>query len=61
MDNFDANSLIYALNKALEIYSNKAAFGRMRENAMMGDFSWDNSSAAYLKLYEEALSLGTRW
>ena len=61
IDNFDANSLIYTLNRALEIYSNRAALARMRENAMMEDFSWDNSSSAYLKVYEDALSLGARW
>ena len=61
VDNFDPNALIYAINRALQIYSNKSTLNKMRENAMMTDFSWDNSSAAYLKLYENALSLGARW
>ena len=61
IDNFEANSLVYALNRALEVYTNRAAFAKMRENAMMKDFSWDNSSSAYLHLYEDALSLGARW
>lgn len=60
-DNFDANSLIYTLNRALEVYSYKKAMAKMRENAMFTDFSWDKSSEAYLKLYKEALNLGARW
>ncbi|MBO7605700.1 MAG: glycogen synthase, partial [Elusimicrobiaceae bacterium] len=61
MDNFDPNALVYATNNALRIYSNKKELAKMRENAMITDFSWDNSAAAYLKIYENALSLGARW
>ena len=61
VDNFETNSLIYTLNRAFEVYDNKRAFARIRENAMLKDFSWDSSSAAYLRLYEEALRLGDRW
>ncbi len=60
-DNFDANSLIYTLNRALEVYSYKKAMAKMRENAMLTDFSWDKSSEAYLSLYKEAVNLGARW
>ncbi len=33
IDNFDPNSLIYTINRALEIYSNKTAFAKMREKS----------------------------
>ena len=61
VDNFDPNALIYTINRALEVYTNKTAFARMRENAMIKDFSWDASSEAYLKVYQEALNSGARW
>ena len=61
IDNFDPNALTYAINRAVEIYSNKRALAKMRENAMLKDFSWDKSSETYLQLYKESLDLGARW
>ena len=61
IDNFDPNALIYTINLALEVYSNKRVLFKMRENAMLKDFSWDKSSETYLQLYKESLDLGARW
>lgn len=55
-NDFDIGGLDYGVYKALEVYSNKAIFRKLRNNAMKADHSWASSSQKYLELYNLALN-----
>ncbi len=50
-NDFDAPALEWALNIALDLYSQPAQWMRMVRNGMQCDFSWQHQGAEYLKLY----------
>jgi len=53
-----AAALSKAIQKALALYAEPEALQHFRQNAMNADFSWDRTTAEYLRVYEQALSLG---
>jgi len=53
--NYEANELLNTIRFAVEVYKNKKAWARLMYNGMIQDFSWDNSAAKYMGLYEKAL------
>ncbi|HVN43963.1 MAG TPA: glycogen synthase [Steroidobacteraceae bacterium] len=48
---FDAPALTWALNRALDLYAQPAAWARMVRNGMQCDFSWQHQGALYVELY----------
>jgi starch synthase len=49
---FDANGLKNAIELALDLWNNKKeVWGKLQQNAMKEDFSWDASAEEYRKLY----------
>lgn len=54
-EGFQAEPLIGALLRALDLYREPAEWGRMVEEAMGRDFSWERSVEEYLGLYRRVL------
>ena len=55
-DNLSLECLIQAIERALELYSDQEKVTATREKMMALDFSWDQSSKEYIKLYKNILS-----
>lgn len=47
--------LLYACERAIRLFQNKERYVWAQKNAMSADFSWEKSSVAYKKLYQELL------
>jgi starch synthase len=50
----DGTGVMWALDQALGVYSNRKAWTALMKRGMARDFSWDRSAAAYVDLYERA-------
>lgn len=50
-DHFDANGLWWALDYALGLFEDRAAWARLIQNGMAEDFTWDRRVAEYVALY----------
>ena len=50
-DNYNAHELLYTVKNALNVYSDKEEWARIRKNAISSDFSWGSSAAKYIDLY----------
>jgi starch synthase len=48
---YDANGLTWALNTALDFYSNKTTWRRMVDNGMAKNYSWDEQGNIYLERF----------
>ncbi len=53
---FQANALVLALRRAVELYEQPELFDNMRRTALAEDFSWDSSARSYLQLFEKVLA-----
>ena len=54
-ENYDSEALEWALNTALDLYSQPAHWSRLVRNGMAQDFSWERQGAKYVELYESLL------
>ena len=54
---YNGFDMMQAVNCAIEVYKDKYTFNAMQQTAMKKDFSWKKSSAEYLKLYKEIVSV----
>ncbi|MFC1478127.1 glycogen synthase GlgA [Candidatus Margulisiibacteriota bacterium] len=54
-DNYDAESLLDVIQRALLTYREKTAWTKLMNRGMLADFSWENSAKEYVKLYKKAL------
>ena len=54
--NYNAHEMMYALKKALGIYSDPTEWNNLIRNAMKCDYSWSGSAKEYVKLYEKLLN-----
>ena len=52
---YDADILLSTLQRALTLYQDRAAWGRLMQRGMQGNFSWAKSAQAYADLYATAL------
>jgi starch synthase len=52
----DAEALLATLQRALALYRDRAAWGRLMQRGMQADFSWLRSAQAYADLYATALA-----
>jgi starch synthase len=57
----DSNGLSSAISKALTVYGRKDIWRSMMVNAMGENFSWENSSKQYVKLFNEIIKRGAKW
>src|SRR2546426_251478 len=49
-------ALIWALDQALDLWRDRAAWRRLMRNGMERDFSWDRSARGYEELYRRAMA-----
>ena len=50
--NYSSGDMLYVIREAVQLYKeNRAAFDRLRQRAMAGDFSWARSAKDYLRIY----------
>ena len=54
-NDFDASALSWALDTAMQWYADAPSWGRLMQNAMRQDFSWETQTNEYLKLFAELL------
>jgi len=47
------SGLMWAVDEALKLYSNKIHFNTCRRNAMSADYSWEASAMEYVQLYQK--------
>jgi starch synthase len=52
----DGTALIWALDQALDLWRDRAAWRRLMRNGMERDFSWDRSARGYEELYRRAMA-----
>ena len=50
--NFDANDMLYTINRALSFYKDDQVWAKIVKAAMSSDFSWQRSASEYSELYE---------
>jgi starch synthase len=55
-EHFNPEALEWAMNAALDLYSQPAHWARMVRNGMAQDFSWERQGALYVQLYEKLLN-----
>lgn len=55
-DDYKAEDLVAALDRALERYADRETWIHIVKQAMESDFSWNKSAAMYTEVYMEALS-----
>ncbi|HEY3784610.1 MAG TPA: glycogen synthase [Steroidobacteraceae bacterium] len=55
-NDFDSEALEWAINTALDLYSEPQHWSRLVRNGMSCDFSWQRQGALYLEVYERALA-----
>jgi len=54
--NYNAHELLFAVERAVKLYQeDKVVWETIRQNALKGDYSWDRSAEAYIKIYESLL------
>ena len=53
----DGTGLMWALDRALEVYQDRAAWERIMRAGMARNFSWERSARAYVELYRRAMTL----
>ncbi len=52
---YDSGDMLYAINRALEGYSNPEGWNILVDRAMKCDFSWGRSANEYIRLYRELM------
>jgi len=52
---YQANSFLKAIKKALSLFQNKKQWERLMKKAMKKDFSWEKSAREYLRLYRKLI------
>lgn len=53
--NYSSRDFLAAIQRALEIYKNKALWRALMQNAMRQDFSWERQAEKYVELYSRAM------
>jgi starch synthase len=59
-NDFDSEALEWALNMALDLYSEPAHWMRMVRNGMAQDFSWEIQGAKYVRIYRRLVGSAVR-
>lgn len=52
---YSGRALLGSIRRALDIYNNKKAYAKLIINAMIQDFSWENSARKYITLFQKAI------
>ena len=54
--NYNAHDFLYAVERALEVYDNEKEWSELRKRALNSDFTWNNSAAKYMQIYNNLLN-----
>lgn len=54
-NDYDAPAVTWAVNTALDLYTDKSAWSQMMRNAMSRNFSWTHQAQEYVQLYERMM------
>jgi len=54
-NNYSSKEFLDAINRALELYKDKASWDKLVQNAMSSDNSWENSAKNYMDLYNKLI------
>ncbi len=54
--NYNAHDFLYAIERALDVYSNKKEWEELRKRAISCDFTWNTSAAKYIQIYNNLLN-----
>ena len=54
-DNYNAHDFLYAILYALDVYSKPSEWAKLRRRAKSSVFTWDNSAAEYVSIYNYLL------
>ncbi|MEM1322425.1 MAG: glycogen/starch synthase [Bacteroidota bacterium] len=54
-ERFDAKEALVAIHRAVELFHDKERFERLRADIIRVDFSWEKSTATYIKIYQQLL------
>ncbi len=52
-DNYNAHELLWEIKRALAVYKDPGAWGKIVKRAMESDFSWNNSAKKYISIYKK--------
>ncbi|MEE9606009.1 MAG: hypothetical protein V3V70_10650, partial [Candidatus Scalindua sp.] len=50
-----ATEVLFAIDRALELYKSKTKWNALRRNAMKQDWSWKRSTREYVELFKSVL------
>jgi starch synthase len=53
--NYSSDELLDAVNRALDLYKDKASWDKLVRNAMLSNNSWEKSAKNYINLYNEMI------
>ena len=53
--NYNAHDFLYAVERALAVYDNEKEWSELRKRALNCDFTWNNSAAKYMQIYNNIL------
>jgi len=54
-NNYRSDELLDAVNRALDLYKDKASWNKLIRNAMLSNNSWENSAENYMDLYNNLI------
>jgi starch synthase len=54
-NSYNANDMLDAIKRSLDIYNNKNSWRQLKKNAMSIDFSWEKSADKYIDLYNSII------
>jgi len=54
--NYNSEELLDTVNRALEVYKDKASWDKLVRNAMLSNNSWENSAKSYKNLYSSMIN-----
>ena len=54
--NYNAHDFLYAVERALDVYSNEKEWSELRKRAVNCDFTWNVSAAKYIQIYKNLLN-----
>jgi len=59
-DKFSSDSMLAALNRAIQLYQNKRSWTKLMKNGMKLDLSWTESARTYQALFENLVKGGDK-
>lgn len=54
--NYNAHDFLYAVKRALSVYEDEKEWSELRKRALSCDFTWNNSAAKYMQIYNNLLN-----